>query len=794
MTLTIDNLDGNGAVDYSAAMDRSETFTIERTLNATSIVRGMLCLVGCSLATPVRQARVTLTSDAGTILFTGYLATEPVAIYAGVASEGPVYRLALSAVSDEWLLDKQAAGAEIGVALGSSAGTVLSTLAQRLEAGRLNTSGLAAGRSVGVFEPLSDAAPGANWSTHAGSVASTTYAAYRAVGGALNLVPAGNVVHTLSDGDGTLSVAALKTSAIRELANDVTVSGAMEPAAYWTELFEGDGTTTVFNLAGEPDAPSAGRALLIDDDFAGAALNLQTWQLADPGSHMSLSGGAHGAGLTLTGGNGIDGQTTLTAWGQLELGGTLVIELGAVALNPGSAGVLGGLYQGTTQQANCFAGFSVSQAGGQTILSPLVNGLVTGTALPMLSGHTYTLRLHLHCPELLRLKQSFYTMVNGAVEQFGDGLIGAPLALVFEVRDLATGSNTPVTVLYDSAVASSPAQANFVAVNSVELFGSIGAVAVTRTGSAWITSTDPATGTVSTRLAGKSYDGVDCSVTSSATGKVTFFIGRVPVPGETITVSYRGRRRAVARLADAASLAAEAAGGSVGTARWLGKVLRPGARSSEDCENAAQAILSFSTNRAAAVTGSYALVNPAAVGVADIWPGDVLALTANGTTITVLVRRVAIEEQGATPEALTYKIAFANDWAEGLGISLSEAIAVDALLPATALELAPGASAPVLANLQQLTVTAASTTSLTIDAGTNPPAGGGFEVRRHDGGFGQGAGATGSGDLFLRSPVRGFSIPRTTMEETFFVRMYDGSTPPLYSRESAAIVTQLPIG
>lgn len=779
MILTIDNLDGLGAVDYSAAIDRSETLTITRTLNAPSIAKGLLCLEGAALAIPARQGRVTITSISGTTLFTGYLATEPVAIYAGVASEGPVYRLAFSAVSDEWLLDKQASGAEAGVALGGSGSAILGTLANRFAPGRLNTSGLSGGRSVGVFDPR----PGAAFSEHAGVVANTTYAAYRALNGALNLTPGGNVVHTLSDGAGTLSVAALKTSAVRELANDVTVSGEIESSVFWTELFQGDGTTSIFELAGQPDAPNAGHARLIDDDFTGSAFNRQTWQLNDPGSHLSLGG----AGLVLTGGNGFDGQTTVTAYDQLELGGTIVFELAAVALNAGSAGVLAGLYNGPTLQANCFAGFSVSQSGGNTILAPMVNGLVTGTPFTLVPGHFYTLRLHLHCPETERVKQTYYAMVNGVVDSFGSGLVTAPMSLVFEVRDLSSASNTPVTVLYDSGVASSPAQATVVAANSIQLYGSVGTVKLTRTGSAWITSTDPTSGVTSTRLAGKSTDGVDCSLTSSATGRLTFFAGRVPIANETITVSYRGRRRAVARLANAASIAAEAAGGSVGTARWVGKVLKPQARSSEDCENAAQAILSFATNRAAAVTGSYTVVNP---GSPDIWPGDVLALTANGSTTSVVVRRVAIDEQGAAPEALTYKLAFANDWAEGLSISLSEAIAADALLPQTALNLAPGTAAPVLANLQQLAVTAVSGTSLTIDAGTPPPTGGGFEVRRHDGAFGTGSGSSGSGDLVLRSPVRGFSIPRAAFEEKFFVRMYDGSTPPLYSRESSAIVTQ----
>jgi hypothetical protein len=97
----------------------------------------------------------------------------------------------------------------------------------------------------------------------------------------------------------------------------------------------------------------------------------------------------------------------------------------------------------------------------------------------------------------------------------------------------------------------------------------------------------------------------------------------------------------------------------------------------------------------------------------------------------------------------------------------------------------------VLANLQQLTV-APSSASLSVDAGLAPPTGGGFEVRRRDGGWGAGIAGSASGDLVLRSPVRGFSIPIAAAEEIFYLRMYDASTPPLYSRYSAAIVNHLP--
>ena len=107
MKVTIDNLDGLGAVDYSAALCADGPLKIERVLNVPSRCSGMLDVSDAGLAVPVRRGRMVVTSATGTVLFTGYVATEPQAVYAGTATKGPVYRYAFSAISDEWLLDKQ---------------------------------------------------------------------------------------------------------------------------------------------------------------------------------------------------------------------------------------------------------------------------------------------------------------------------------------------------------------------------------------------------------------------------------------------------------------------------------------------------------------------------------------------------------------------------------------------------------------------------------------------------------------------------------------------------------------
>jgi len=647
----------------------------------------------------------------------------------------------------------------------------LTTLTNRVDAGLFTTAGVMSGPSVGVFEPTQTE----SWSANAGVLASSTYAAYRVLDGAVSLQPAGTVTHALSDGDGTLQVAALKTTQVKELANDVTVSGEMEPSAYVTETFMGDGVTTVFQLSEDPFRPKGTNASqLLNDSFNESVIDTQVWQVADPGSHLGLSA----AGLTMTGGNGFDGQTTVTAIDPVEMGGTLVIVAGNVVLGGASEGVICGLYEGATQNSNCFVGYNVRQSGGSTVVVPFLNGSEVGTVFTLQQGHSYTLRIRLECVEAQRVLQSYYAMVDGVVQQFGGGYVAAPMSVVFDLQDLGVASNTPSTVLYDGGVTTSTVSCTFVAVNSVQLIGSMGYCRVTQTGSAWVVSTLPS-GVRMTRLIGVAGEGVDCKV--SVAGKVTFFAGRVPVAGELVTVTYRNQQRAVARLENAASVAAEMAGGVPGTAQWLGKVSKPVARSSMDCESAALAVLSFSASRAAAVSGSYEAVNPAA----DVWPGDVLAVTSGGQAMSVVVRRVEIADGMGRPEILTYRMAFANDWAEGLGLTLSETIAADALLPKTALN-APG---NVLANLQQLQVVSATGTALQVDAGTVPPAGGGFEVRRRDGDFGPGV----DQDLVLRSPVRSFSIPREGQIEHYYVRMFDGSTPPLYSRFSSAVFTDLPV-
>ena len=134
------------------------------------------------------------------------------------------------------------------------------------------------------------------------------------------------------------------------------------------------------------------------------------------------------------------------------------------------------------------------------------------------------------------------------------------------------------------------------------------------------------------------------------------------------------------------------------------------------------------------------------------------------------------------PDVVQYAIEFSNDWANDLSVKTSRKVPEDAWLPAA---IAPA----YLANLNALTVTAITSTAVSVSAGVAAPAGGGFEVRRRDFGFQAGQDV----DLVIRSAVGNFDIPRATEADRFYVRMYDGATPPHYSEFSVGLFVNLPL-
>ncbi|HUB19640.1 MAG TPA: hypothetical protein VL990_13455 [Acidobacteriaceae bacterium] len=774
MKLTIDNYDGNGPVDYTSSIVKGEPFRILRRLNQPVICEVTL-FPAAGLASPARNGRIVVLDDSGTMLFTGYVATEPAAELAGQGIEGAVYRLAVSAISDEFLLDRQSLP-QLAPICGASSGQALQAMLAVLDLQSVTAALAQANLSVSEFQ-TSD---GSSWSENAGELAAMVRSAYLLMNGTLTLTPVGNVTHALSESQGTLNLSGLTLSRVKALANDVTICGETEPSAYVTEYFQGDGTTVLFDLTEKPWMPAPSKAKPVSDNFQGPAINTQIWNVDDPGSALSLTS----AGLTCGGGGSPIGTTVLSAISNLELGGGLVIEVGGVQFGQNTSGILNGFFgAGQTTAAACIAGFQISQANGATAIAPLVNGAVAGSSFNPVAGHLYTLRLRFYASDIQRLLQAYYAVgTDNGLELFGGTLLPAVASIVFEVQDTTNGIAGTPTVLYSGNFTTSPAPwCLFAPLNAGYLQCSIGNVTIEQQGPVWVTSTPPS-GAPMVRRLGTTAQGADCAI--ERTGKLRFYPASTPQAGEVIAVSYRTSRRSVARLANAGSITAESNGGKLpGTACWMGSVLRPVPRSSADCENAASAILAVSTSRAAAWAGKYTEWNADEQG--DVWPGDVLAVASAsaGLTASLVVREVQIDLASASPNLTKYTIAFANDWADEIAIKTSATVPADAWLPQQ-----PETATP-LASLNALAVTSINGSQIQIAAGVTAPAGGGFEVRRRDWSFTPGPGP----DLVLRSPVANFTVPRQAAMEQYYIRMYDGSTPPNYSRFSSAVFVNLPL-
>jgi hypothetical protein len=761
--------------DYRAALDATGPLTIERKLNEPSVCQAWLSLpTNGSLPMPSRNQFVTIAGDDGTVYFTGYIAVSPLQEYAGLALEGPRYRIAIEALSDEVLLDQMLMPPGTG-ASGETAGALMTALVTHSGSTVLSTQGLSLSTVVSNF--VSDR--GAPWSKSAGQVASLARAAYRAVNGALTLESVPGAVHALNETDGSLNLAGLafNSSVKRALANDVTVCGEHEPVAYVTEYFQGDGTTTTFYLAADPFFPAASKSTLISEQFNESAINLQVW--GNPGGEGYLKLGA--GGLVMDGGSGYDGQAVLSWLDPVEMGGTLLLEAVGVTLSPGSTGILAGFFTGMLTQSGCIAGFQVTaqQGTGAVSLQPMIGGTVAGTSYAVNPANQYTLRARVHCAEAERALAIYRSFGDGGAITCGGETNLCPGKLQLEIQEFVNGvGGIPVT-LYDGAIASLPAACTIVAASSINLIGTLRAINLTNLGSGWVVSTPPS-GSPYTRRVGTTDEAAECHLERS--GRVVFYTGSTPVAGEQVAVNYRTIGRAVGRAVNTASQQALAQAGTPAVAAWIGSVTNPPARSSADCLNAAFAIEQAATGVGALWSGTY---NGNRTSFAsDVWPGDALLLNAPSASLNtqVVVRTVKVSYRASYPDLVEYAISFANDWADDLAIKTSATVPADAWLPAAIVPT-------YLANLTSLTVTTLNGITVGISAGVTPPSGGGFEIRRRDFAFMPGE----DPGLVVRATLPNMTFSRETANDRFYIRMFDGSTPPNYSEFSTALFINLPL-
>ena len=550
-----------------------------------------------------------------------------------------------------------------------------------------------------------------------------------------------------------------------------------------TCLFVGDGYSTRFYLSQLPFTRSS--RTIFEEEYQGAALDATRWKLIDPAMVISVGGGQ----LRLSGGTGADGGTTVCYSEAVELGGAVVLQHGEAAFSSPSQGILGGLYAGAITQSGCFAGFRVQPSGTGSNIQALINGIAVGPTISTASGHHYAFTTRLYATEIYRQQQTFHSSKHPAGAGIGGSPIPADVRVVLEVHDIDPADPgsliAPSTVLFDGMVAGAPGFCTYALVNAANLRCTL---TFTRFMQAMDTEVRSALPGLSyrTRLTGSLADGAECLVTQAPA--LQFFPQYVPAPNELIEVRYRGMARSLARVVDQGSISANHRSGDDGIRGAVRNIQSPPPRSSVECEHAALAILEDA--KGTAWSGDYTTWSdflPA--GAHDIFPGDALGVNvpSREAAFRGIVREVQIQIKDLAADHSLYKIHFADDVAEPLALSFQTGYVSDISQVATSDISTLGAN--FLPDPTAAEITSVSSTTVNIDAGSVPPADGGFEVRRTDYGWGEAS----DRNLVGRFASRSFTVPRLSRVQDYYVRQYGGSSPIRYSRFSAVLHLDYPL-
>ena len=486
------------------------------------------------------------------------------------------------------------------------------------------------------------------------------------------------------------------------------------------------------------------------------------------------------------------GPATTTVTEQIELGGALELQHGDVSFTANSQGVIGGLYAGTVSVAGCMAGFQVTPAaGGLNSIQALIQGVPAGTPYATTAGHRYVLTTYVYSMEVYRAEQTYHSSLHPAGSGWGGAGVAADVRFVLELQDLdPTNPATlvaPATVLFDDVIENAPGFCTYGLVNAVNMQCSIAYTYVAHMALANVRAALQNASYV-TQLVESLSDGGQCEIVSSTT--LDFYPEYVPALNTQIVASYRGSGRAVAEVVNSASIASLQKGADNGTRGIVRTLKTPSARTQTDCENAALAILDDAGGTA--WSGSYETWSDFLPGAAsDIFPGDAVTVNvpSRSAEFSATVRRVTIDVVDPAEDRGMYTIEFANDPAAPLGYqdagSATTVPLEDMPLPQSTSQIGNY----YLQNLTEAQITQVTSTTASVDAGMAPPSGWGIEVRQHDYGWG----VANDRNLLGRFTTQTFTLSRLARTQNYYLRLYDNSSPPRYSRYAAALHVDYPL-
>lgn len=252
-------------------------------------------------------------------------------------------------------------------------------------------------------------------------------------------------------------------------------------------------------------------------------------------------------------------------------------------------------------------------------------------------------------------------------------------------------------------------------------------------------------------------------------------------------VQYRGLGRALARVTDPARIAAQQNGSDDGVRGLVRRVQAPSPRTSADCENAALALLDDASGTAWA--GEYTTWSDFLPGNAeDIFPGDAVnvGVASRAASFQAIVREVEIEIKDLEEEHSLYKVRFADDVSAPLAFEYRTG---NIVLPLSLTAMTGASGCAFSAGLDSRRNYAGNLHQRERGCRRGPRDRRGIEVRWTDFGWGQ----DNDRNLAGRFSTQTFTLTRLAAVQNYYLRQYDNSTPPRYSRYTTALHLKYPL-
>ena len=474
---------GGTTRDYTKYLDGSSV-SIEEKINIPAQCTFALTPSDRTFVLPPQRAYVSLVSTQyDRSLFSGFIASEPVRTFQGVAGFAngtQLFQYGMTCTSDDYLLNIKAVPF-IPAFINRTQGQILSQLAEILCPGFFDSSGIASGDLVPFFEYT----PTQGWSEIAKQFGDGSRYRYKVRDRKIWYQPYGDqpygIVYDETQPPSTFNARDLKTEVLTvPIVNDVTIIGDAEAGNNREDYFIGDGFTGNFPLLHQVFHGAS--TVLLQESWNNTALNTQQWFLLDPGNNFDFSAGA----LNLTDTLSIPftlGESYVSMNNGIELAGGIDLEAGEIIFTDICEGVIGGAYLDSSFiEGVLLAGFKVSSPSGVVTsasgcagvnIQPWCSGSgPVGVPLITEVNHSYVLQMVITAPKYVRFTQAYRT-VEG--EEFGGGATDEVLGNVtFSIQDFsiaaATGFfYTPNVTTWSVANMPLPAFAAFALINNKKL-------------------------------------------------------------------------------------------------------------------------------------------------------------------------------------------------------------------------------------------------------------------------------------------------------------------------------------